>query len=101
MLTTLAVLLPMCYVYVASDASSPKAVLDHEMAHCWGWVHPEPASTPKFGSLKSSAPIPFKYRIKGSYPANRVEVYTYDHRMIAQECNGNPYGCAWGGLMPK
>lgn len=100
MLTTLAVLLPMCYVTVARDAPDVQAIVRHEMAHCWGWVHPERASTPQFGSLKSSAPIPLKYKLKGRYPKARVEVYFYTHGMVAQECDGNPYGCAWGGLMP-
>lgn len=92
--------LPMCYITIARDADYPDRIYWHEMAHCWGWVHPERTETPKFGQLKSSFRIPLRYRMMGNYPADKVEVYYYEHKMVAQECNGNPYGCAWGGLMP-
>lgn len=91
--------LPMCYVVIAKDADYPSRIRAHEMAHCWGWWHPERKEKPKFGQLKSSFTIPWKYVMKGDYPRDRVEVYNYDHTMVAQECDGNPYGCAWGGLM--
>lgn len=98
MMNALAALLPMCYVYVATDADYPRRILNHEMAHCWGWKHPERKENPKFGQLKSSFKIPWKYVLKGTYPLNRLVVYYDVHGKIAKECEGNPYGCAWGGL---
>lgn len=43
------------------------------------------------------APIaPWRYRIKGEYP-NKIVRYEIG-KDVAKLCDGNVYGCQWGGL---
>lgn len=88
--------LPMCYFVVATDAPNPEAIYKHETWHCWGWTHPVHGVASHFDP-KMRAPIaPWHYRIKGEYPNKEVR---YDiGRNVAKLCNGNVYGCQWGGL---
>lgn len=100
MISTLAAL-PMCYFVVATDAPAPVEIYRHETWHCWGWTHPASANhgaTDHFDA-KMRAPIaPWYYRIKGEYPAKYREVRYELGKDVAKLCDGNVYGCQWGGL---
>lgn len=100
MISTLAAL-PMCYFVVATDAPAPAEIYRHETWHCWGWkhsVHANKGATDHFDP-KMRAPIaPWYYRIKGEYPAKYREVRYELGKDVAKLCNGNVYGCQWGGL---
>lgn len=101
MISTLAAL-PMCYFVVATDAPNPEAIYKHETWHCWGWTHSimsaNKGPTDHFDA-KMRAPIaPWYYRIKGEYPEKSRTVYYDIGSNVAKLCNGNVYGCQWGGL---
>lgn len=94
-----AAVLPMCFVVVATDAGNPGAVVKHEMAHCWGWVHPEVTSgaNRKINSTYRAYNPPLRYRLKGAYPS--VEVRFELSAKVLKLCDGgSAYGCQWGGL---
>lgn len=90
--------LPICYFVVATDAPNPEAVYKHETWHCWGWthsVHANKGATDHFDK-KMRAPIaPWRYRLKGEYP-NRIVRFELG-KDVAKLCDGNVYGCQWGG----
>lgn len=100
MLTLLAAALPMCYITVATDVPNPIAVRAHEMAHCWGWRHPERHDNGKVRTNYRSYSIPLWYRLKGDYPINRVEIDFEVSKDVAKIC-GSAYGCSCGGVSPK
>lgn len=93
-----AVAAPLCTFVVATDAPNPVAIYHHETWHCWGWTHSVSANkgaTDHFDT-KMRAPIaPWYYRMKGEYP-NKI-VYYMLGRDVAKQCDGNVYGCQWGG----
>ena len=96
MLNSLIVLLPLCSFAVATDAPNPRAIYQHEMAHCWGWKH---FAHEPHGTMTKSyrAPSPSAYwQGKGAYPKDRLTIYYDTGRNIARNyCNGNAYGCQW------
>lgn len=95
MLTTLAVLLPMCHFVVATDAPNPTAIFIHEQAHCWGWVHPENVGTRATKTYK--AYMPHGKWLK-PYPVDKLDVKYERMRDVAKLCDGDQFGCQWGGL---
>lgn len=79
--------LPPCEVVVAWDRSK-HIILEHEMAHCWGWQHGEASYAGEFKP-------PVEVMALGEYP-NLIlrRVSTARAKRIC-----GSYGCAKGGLM--
>lgn len=96
MLNVLATLLPLCTFVVATDAPNPTAIYLHETWHCWGWTHPVHGIAKHFSTTYRAAIAPPYYRNKGEYP-NKL-VYFELGKDVAKLCDGNVYGCFWGGL---
>lgn len=100
MLNLITTLLPICYINVAVDVGNLTAVLNHEMAHCWGWNHPVVnIGTNKYinKGYKSYSPSLW-WRLKGPYP-NVVIQYEFSPEVLKLCNNMSAYGCAKGGLM--
>lgn len=100
MLSLLAAL-PVCYIVVATDAPNPAAVIEHEMAHCWGFVHAEVKGDPnKVISKTYQAKRPsLWWRLKGEYPNLGDGIRFERSRDVLKLCDGgSAYGCQWGGL---
>lgn len=91
--------LPLCEIWASTQAPNVPALLQHEMAHCWGWVHPIHGS-PLLAKTKAEREAyrayspPLRYRILGKYP-NTV-IYFMTEKDAAKECGS--WGCAAGGL---
>lgn len=105
----LAASLPVCIIVHDGDP----AVRQHEVAHCWGWVHPqgEPNST-----HHNPPPVPQKYLRKGEYPelvelvvpgrnwlTGRTNASRMCETVTAEDYHSTPFlmtvrGCATGGL---
>ena len=99
LLSAAASALPMCYIVVAIDAPNPVAVLNHEMAHCWGWIHPEGVKdNSKITKNFKAFEVPLKYKLKGIYPNVDLQ-YKYSKRVLELCNNMSAYGCAYEGLM--
>lgn len=101
MLNTLAILLPLCTIAVAKDAPNPQAVFAHEMAHCWGWTHADHGVSATMNKSYQAPKPSLPWRLLGDYP--NTHAYRFDTgRTVARlYCDGNAYGCQWGGLSPK
>lgn len=100
LLTSTLSALPICYMIVATDAPNVQAVVKHEMAHCWGWVHPTNIAGGKSINKQYRAFVPpLKYRLKGKYP-NMGEGIRFElSQDVLKLCDGgSAYGCQWGGL---
>lgn len=92
--------LPVCNVVVATDAPNPTAVVQHEMAHCWGWKHPKVKhqNAQLTSSYRSFVP-PFRYRLLGMYPNMGDGIRFELSKDVLRLCDGgSAYGCQWGGL---
>lgn len=89
-----AVALQACTIVVAADAPNPQAIYDHEIAHCWGWMH-EHREKPELNKTYRAAMPPMSIRAKGQYPADHLTVLSHRSKDVRKLCNGNPYGCQW------
>lgn len=96
MLTTLAVLLPICHFVVATDAPNPTAIFIHEQAHCWGWTHEDHDGRRLTKSYKAHMPTGKWLK---PYPAARLDVQYERMRDVPAICGSHEqFGCQWGGL---
>lgn len=93
--------MPLCEIWASTEAPNVPAMLAHEQAHCWGWVHPVHGS-PLLAKTKGERDAyrayspPMRYRMLGEYP-NAV-IYFLTEKEAAKECGS--WGCASGGLLP-
>ena len=81
-------LLKACTIIVAANAPHPAEIVKHEMAHCWGWVHPERAASDNRNYRAYE--VPLRYRIKGEYPS--ATVYFVTMKEAKKLCDGH-WGC--------
>lgn len=98
--TVAALSLPPCNVVVATNAPNPAAVVQHEMAHCWGWKHPKVKhqNAQLTSSYRSFVP-PRYYRLLGEYPNMGDGIRFELSKDVLRLCDGgSAYGCQWGGL---
>lgn len=79
-----------CVIVVAADRPSSSEIYRHELAHCWGWEHPDQNHKGK----------PVKGYQSPNPPARFVKPYPnlVDHWVSTKEalriCGGT-YGCQW------
>lgn len=83
-------LLKACTIIVATSSPNPAEIVKHEMAHCWGWVHPEreASNDRNYRSFE----IPARYARKGEYP--NATVYFVTMPEAKKQCDGH-WGCMW------
>lgn len=93
--------MPPCNVVVATDAPNVNAVIQHEIAHCWGWKHSHAkhdANKKLNAKYRASFP-PLWYRMKGMYPNMGDGIRFELSKDVLKLCDGgSAYGCQWGGL---
>lgn len=83
-------LLKACTIIVATNSPNSAEIVKHEMAHCWGWTHPERAASNDRNYR--SFEIPARYLRKGEYP--NATVYFVTMKDAQKQCGGH-WGCQW------
>lgn len=87
-------LLAACTIVVAvTGGHNPANIVKHEMAHCWGWKHPEQAA-PREGQDYRPFKVPLFYRLLGNYPQRLVIIHSETEHDAMRLCGGH-WGCMW------
>lgn len=82
---------PKCHIVVSGHDWGFRTEFNHEMAHCWGWEHPEGTEGTRYLFP------PLEYVMKGDYPnVNYPAGLRTSYNVAKQYCGGHS-ACQWFG----